>query len=102
MRTVITVRSAAELAGVGEPAIRRAIREDRLETGLLYFVGERVTTWIDLDSLVAAYRLAAADVERYETWLAANETEPPILVAGGTTWRLFDRGAVFHVPKPTP
>ena len=97
MRTVLSIRSAAELAGVGEPAIRRAVREQRLDAPLVFYVGERHAPWICLDSLRSAYKVTAADIDRYEQWLASINTEPPIVVAHGTTWRLIDRGDVFHV-----
>lgn len=97
MRSLISVRGAAELAGVGEPAIRRAIREDRLAVPLIYFVGERHTSWISLDSLAERYGLTAADIERYQQWIRSNEVEPSVVMAGGHKWTLLDRGPVFHI-----
>ena len=98
MRKVLSVRSAAELASVGEPAIRRAVREQRLVAPLIFYVGERHTTWIDLDSLAAVYELTDEAVERYYAWLDHLETEPPVVATSdGTQWCLIDRGPVFHV-----
>ena len=98
MRTVLSVRSAAELARVGEPAIRRAIREDRLDAPLVFYVGERHTSWVDLGSLVAVYRLSEQAVADYFDWLASIKTAAPTVTTAGGEWRLVDRGDVFHEP----
>ena len=62
MRNVVSVRSAAELAGVTESAISQAVTAGRVKKPLIYYTGSRPTNWICLDSLKKAYRLTAADV----------------------------------------
>ena len=99
MRNVVSVRSAAELAGVTESAISQAVTAGRVKKPLIYYTGSRPTNWICLDSLRKAYRLTAADIDRYEQWLDSIGTEPPTVMTAGTTWRLIDRGNVFHVPE---
>ena len=97
MRTVLSVRSAAELASVTESAILHAVKAGRIAKPLIFYTGSRPTNWICLDSLKNAYRLTAADIDRYEQWLDSIGTEPPTVMTAGTTWRLVDRGNVFHV-----
>jgi len=59
MNIAISIPAAAELCGVGEPAIRRAFREGRIAPAFFLHVGGRNTvTYLNMQSAVACYGIA--------------------------------------------
>ena len=49
------IPAAAALCGVGEPAIRRANREGRIEWACWIWIGGQITTFLELNSVKKCY-----------------------------------------------
>ena len=84
MKKVLSIRAAAELCGVGEPAIRRAIREGRIVWACHFWEG---TMLMDYDSVMACYP------ERFDK--ARKLSSVIIQVPDGPAFELIDVSAPF-------
>ena len=98
MHHTISIRAAARLTGVGEPAIRRAIRDDRIKLAFSYSVGERSTFWCNLADVVGHYGVDEDNVERLiNKWVAHA---PIVRTPDGREWLLLDEGPVMFFLEP--
>ena len=100
MHLAISIPAAAELCGVGEPAIRRAFREGRIEPAFCWHVGRtQVAIYLNLSSVVRCYGVVDATVEsNIERWSAKA---PVIRTPDGETWIILDllEPMMFREPK---
>ena len=98
MHHAISIRAAAEIAGVGQPAIRRAIRDDRITLSFLFSVGDRETFFCNLSSVVRCYGVDEENVEGLlEKWVAHA---PIARTPDGREWLLLDEGPVMFLLEP--
>ena len=73
MHIAISIPAAAELCGVGEPAIRRAFREGRIDPAFFWHVGRQQTAvYLNLGSVVGCYGVDEAAVQANINRYAAN------------------------------
>ena len=98
MHHAISIRAAATLADVGQPAIRRAIRDGRIHLSFVYSVGERDTFWCNLESVVRCYDPPAHAVEQFISEWAPQA--PITRTPDGREWLLLDTSPVLHLLEP--
>ena len=85
----ISIPAAAELTGLGEPAIRRAFREGRVDVAFQWHVGREATaTYLDLPSVLTCYGVVEATVESNIKRWAAHA--PVIHTPDGERWIILD------------
>ena len=86
----ISIPAAAELCGVGEPAIRRALREDRIKPACFWHVGRtNVGTYLNLPSTLRAYGVDRGGVDdRIQDWVAHA---PIVRTPDGEEWLILDQ-----------
>ncbi len=89
MHHVISIPAAAELCGVGEPAIRRAFREGRIDLGFAWHVGRgQAGIYLNLSSVIACYGVVKATVEANVERFAKNATI--VTTPDGERWIILD------------
>ena len=89
MHHCISISAAAELCGVGEPAIRRAFREGRIKPAFFWHNGRNnVGTYLNLYSAVSAYGVDEAEVKS----LLAKWTKQATIARtpDGREWLILD------------
>ena len=90
MHHSISIPAAAELCGVGEPAIRRAFREGRIEMAFQWHVGgDNPITYLNLYSAVRCYGVNRATVDaNLKRWV---RHAPIVRTPDGREWLIIDR-----------
>ena len=98
MHYCLSIPAAAELCGVGEPAIRRAFREGRIKPACFWHVGRtNVGTYLNLESAVLAY---SVDRDRMEERLRKWTAHAPIVrTPDGEEWVILDQGPAVMFPE---
>ena len=91
MHYCLSIPAAAELCGVGEPAIRRALREGRIKPAFFWHNGRSdVATYLNLPSTLRAYGVDEGGVEdRIRKWVAHA---PIIRTPDGRECLILDQG----------
>ena len=97
MHHAISIRAAAEIAGVRQPAIRRAIRDGRITLSFLFSVGERETFFCNLASVVRCYGVEEHVEELIRKWVAHA---PIARTPDGREWLLLDTEPVMLMLEP--
>ena len=99
MHHAISIPAAAELCGVGEPAIRRAFREGRISLACQWVVGGGETiTYLNLLSVLECYGVARSKTNPLiEKWALRA---PIVRTSDGRDWVIFDRAAVMILLEP--
>ena len=92
MHHALSIPAAAELCGVGEPAIRRAIRDGRIKPAFFWHVGgHNALTYVNLYSAIECYGIDqdGAD-ELIKRWMAHASI---VRVPDGREWLILDQTA---------
>ena len=101
MHHSISIPAAAELCGVGEPAIRRALREYRIKLAFQWCVGGGDTiTYLNLESVLLCYGVEDRNDEcrnRIREWA---EYAPVVRTADGRKWLVLDRKPTMILLEP--
>ena len=89
MHQSISIPAAAVLCDVGEPAIRRAFREDRISLAFVWVVGGgESTNYLNLASVVRCYGVDENRTsELIEKWCAHA---PIVRTSDGREWLILD------------
>ena len=98
MHYCLSIPAAAELCGVGEPAIRRAFREGRIKPACFWQVGRtNVGTYLNLWSALRAYGVDRDGVEgRIREWVAHA---PVVRTPDGEEWLILDQCSAVMFPE---
>ena len=99
MHHSITIPAAAEISGVGEPAIRRAFREGRISLAFQWVVGGGDTTnYLSLGSVVRCYGVNDERVSELITkWVAYA---PVVRTPDGREWLILDLAPPMILMEP--
>ena len=99
MHHAISIPAAAELCGVGEPAIRRAFREGRISLAFQWVVGGGETiNYLNLESVLECYGVAGSKTyPLIEKWALRA---PIVRTRDGREWAIFDRAEVMILREP--
>ena len=98
MHYCLSIPAAAELCGVGEPAIRRAFREGRIKPACFWHIGRNnVGTYLNLWSTVRAY---GVDQDKWEERLRSWTAHAPVIrTPDGEEWLILDQTASVMFPE---
>lgn len=97
----ISISAAAEVCDVGEPAIRRALREGRLKPACAWHIGRtNAGIYLNLESVIVSYRVDRDRViGRIREWV---EHAPVVRTPDGEEWLILDQCAPVMFPEGSP
>ena len=94
----LSIPAAAELCGVGEPAIRRAFREGRIKPACFWHVGgSNVGTYLNFESALLAYGVDRDKVHHIvREWVAQAAI---VRTPDGEEWVILDQCPPVMFPE---